>query len=64
MLVIVAVDESEQRSIESTLLKFNQREALKNKVELGFLVNDNIGIGIQILQHMLEVARLKKLNEV
>ena len=69
VLAIVAIikEEKEQRIIGSTSLKFNQQEALKHKAELGLSVHDdyqNMGIGTALLQHILEVARLKKLRKV
>jgi putative acetyltransferase len=67
VLAIVAVLESEQRIIGSASLKFNPPEALKHKAELGLSVHDdyqNMGIGTALLNHLIDVARLKKLSKV
>jgi len=69
VLAIVAVveEENEQRIIGSTSLKFNPQEALKHKAELGLSVHDdyqNMGIGMALLNHLIDVARLKKLSKV
>ena len=69
VLAIVAVIEEEngKRIIGSTSLKFNPQKALKHKAELGLTVHDdyqNMGIGTALLLHILDVARMKKLNKV
>jgi putative acetyltransferase len=69
VLAIVAVEEEEkeQRIIGSASLKFNPQEALKHKAELGLSVHDdyqNMGIGTALLNHLIDVARLKKLSKV
>lgn len=68
-LAIVAIvdEENEQRIIGSASLKFNPQEALKHKAELGLSVHDdyqNMGIGTALLNHLIDVARLKKLSKV
>jgi putative acetyltransferase len=69
MLAIVAViaEKGRQRIIGSTSLKFNPQEALRHKAELGITVHDdyqNIGIGKALLNHLINVARTKKLKKV
>lgn len=69
VLAIVAVieEENEQRIIGSASLKFNPQEALKHKAELGLTVHDNyqnMGIGTALLNHLIDVARMKKLSKV
>jgi len=67
VLAIVAVLESEQRIIGSASLQFSPQEALKHKAELGLSVHDdyqNMGIGTALLNHLIDVARLKKLSKV
>ena len=69
VLAIVAVveEENEQRIIGSTSLKFSPQEALKHKAELGLSVHDdyqNMGIGTALLNHVIEVAGMRKLSKV
>ena len=69
LLAIVAVieEKNEQRIIGDASLKFYPQEALKHKAELGITVHDdyqNIGIGTALLQHILNIARIKKLKKV
>jgi putative acetyltransferase len=69
ILAIAAVIEeaNKQRIIGVSSLKFNPQEAFKHKAELGITVHDdyqNMGIGTALLNHMLDVARLKKLKKV
>ena len=69
VLAIVAVIEenNEQRIIGSASLKFNPQEALRHKAELGLTVHDdcqNMGIGTALLNHLIGVARMKKLSKV
>ena len=69
VLAIVAVIEEngEQRIVGDASLKFNPHEALKHKAELGITVHDDyqsMGIGTALLQHILDIARMKKLSKV
>lgn len=69
VLAIVAVieEDGKQRIIGSASLKFYPQEALKHKAELGLSVHDdyqNMGIGTALLQHILDVARRKRLSKV
>jgi putative acetyltransferase len=69
VLAIVAVieEKSKQRIIGSATLKFYPQEALKHKAELGIAVHDdyqNMGIGTALLNHLIDVARMKKLSKV
>ena len=69
VLAIVAVieEENKQRIIGSSSLKFNSQDALKHKAELGLSVHDNyqnMSIGIALLNHLIDVVRLKKLSKV
>jgi putative acetyltransferase len=69
VLAIVAVieEKNEQRIIGSASLKFNPQEALKHKAELGITVHDdyqNMGIGTALLNHLIDIARMKKLSKI
>jgi putative acetyltransferase len=69
VLAIVALveEKSGRRIIGSASLRFNQREALKHKAELGITVHDkyqNIGIGTALLNHLIDVARMRKLKKI
>jgi putative acetyltransferase len=67
VLAIVAVTEDGKRIIGSTSLKFNPQDALKHKAELGITVHDdyqNMGIGTALLNHVINVAQMKKLRKV
>ena len=69
LLAVVAVieEKSEQRIVGDASLKFYPQEVLKHKAELGITVHDdyqNMGIGTALLQHVLDIARMKKLKKV
>ncbi len=69
VLAIVAVieEKNEQRIIGSASLEFNPQETLKHKAELGITVHDNyqnMGIGTALLNHLIDVARMKRLSKV
>ncbi len=69
VLAIVAVVEEKRgrQIIGSASLRFNQREALRHKAELGITVNDNyqnMGIGTALLKHLINVARMRKLKKI
>ena len=66
-IVALATDENRQHIIGSASLKFNSQGALRHKAELGLAVHDdyqNMGIGTAFLNHMIDIARMKKLNKV
>ncbi len=69
VLAIVAVieEKSERRIVGDGSLKFNSQEALKHKAEIGITVHDNyqnMGIGTALLNHLINIARMKKLSKV
>ena len=69
VLAIVAVieEKGEERIIGDASLKFNPQKALKHKAELGISVHDNyqnIGIGKVLLNHLINIARMKRLKKV
>jgi L-phenylalanine/L-methionine N-acetyltransferase len=69
VLAIVAVteDDYEQRIVGSASLKFNDQEVFKHKAELGIAIHDdyqNLGIGTALLNHLLAIAKMKKLKKV
>jgi putative acetyltransferase len=69
VLAIVAVveEKSGQQIIGSASLRFNQRKALKHKAELGLTVHDdyqNMGIGTALLNHLINVARMRNLKKI
>ena len=66
-IVAVIVNRDKQQIIGSASLKFNPQEALKHKAELGITVHDdyqNMGIGTALLNHLIDIARMKKLCKV
>ena len=66
-IVAVVADRNKNRIIGSASLKFNPQEALKHKAELGLTVHDayqNMGIGTALLNHLIDVARMKKLTKI
>jgi putative acetyltransferase len=69
VLAIVAVikENNEQRIVGSTSLKFNPNEHSKHSAELGITIHDdyhNLGIGTALLNHILNIARTRKLKKV
>ncbi len=66
-IVAVTKEKNNQRIIGSASLQFNPQEVFKHKAELGLTVHDNyqnMGIGTALLNHMLAIARTKKLRKV
>jgi ribosomal protein S18 acetylase RimI-like enzyme len=68
-LAVVAVVEEKntQRIVDSASLKYNSQEVFKHKAELGISVHDdyqNLGIGTALLNHLLAIAKMKKLKKV
>jgi putative acetyltransferase len=69
VLAIVAVinEKDCKRIIGTSSLRFDQHVALKHKAELGLTIHDDyqsMGIGTALLNHLLTVARGKKLKKV
>jgi putative acetyltransferase len=69
VLAIVAVveEKNEQRIVGVASLNFNPQEVFKHKADLGITVHDNyqnMGIGTALLNHLLDIARMKKLRKV
>jgi len=69
VLAIVAVveEKNEQRIVGVASLNFNPQEVFKHKADLGITVHDNyqnMGIGTALLNHLLGIARMKKLRKV
>ena len=69
VLAIVAVtqENEEEQIVADASLKFNPQEILKHKAELAIAVHDNyqnIGIGSELIKHLLRIARNKKLTKV
>lgn len=69
VLTIVAVvdEKNEQRIVGSASLKFNPQEMFKHKAESNIIVHDdyqNMGIGTAMLNHLLDIARMKKVRKV
>jgi ribosomal protein S18 acetylase RimI-like enzyme len=69
VLTIVAVirEKDEHRIVGSASLSFNTNEIFKHKAELSITVHDdhqNMGIGTAMLEHLLSIARMKKLRKV
>ncbi len=66
-IAAVTTEKNTQRIIAAASLKFNPQEVFKHKAELGITVHDNyqnLGIGTALLNHMLDIARMKKLTKV
>ena len=66
-IVAVVEEKNEQRIVGISSLKFNPQEVFKHKAELGITVHDNyqnMGIGTGLLNHLLAIARKKKLRKV
>jgi putative acetyltransferase len=69
VLTILAVEEErcQQRIAGSASLKFFPQEVFKHKAELSITVHDdyqNVGIGTAMINHMLNIARKKKLTKI
>jgi putative acetyltransferase len=66
-IVAVVTEEDEQRIVCSASLSFNSREIFKHRAELSIAVHDdyqNVGLGTAVLEHMLNIARMKRLRKV
>jgi len=69
VLAIVAVikENNEQRIIGSASLMFCMQEVFMHKAELGITIHDNyqnLGVGTALLNHLLAIAKMKKLKKV
>ena len=69
VLAIVALieEENEQYIIADASLEFNSNRDSKHKAALGIAVHDkyqNQGIGTALLKHLLNIAKIKKLEKV
>ncbi|MCW4009448.1 MAG: GNAT family N-acetyltransferase [Candidatus Bathyarchaeota archaeon] len=69
VLAFVAVIKKEHipRIVGVTSLKFYLQEAFKHKADLGITVHDdyqNLGVGTALLNHILAVARKKKIIKI
>jgi putative acetyltransferase len=68
LAVVAVVEENNlQLIVGSASLKFNSQEVFKHKAELGISLHDNyqnLGIGTALLNHMLTIAKMKKLRKV
>jgi ribosomal protein S18 acetylase RimI-like enzyme len=69
ILAIVAVtqDDQEEKIVADASLRFNPQEILKHKAELAIAVHDDyqhIGIGSALIEHLLKIARNKKLTKI
>lgn len=65
VLAIVAV--AQEIIVARASLKFNPQEIFKHKAELAIAVHDdyqNIGIGSALIEHLLKIARKRKLTKV
>ncbi len=66
-ILALVTEEGKQRIIGSASLSFNQTEALKHKAELGITVHDeyqNMGLGTVMVNHLIDIARKKRLKKV
>jgi len=60
-------EEGKQRIIGTASLSFNSAKAFKHKAELGVTVHDdyqNMGLGTAMVNHLLDIARKKRLKKV
>jgi putative acetyltransferase len=60
-------ENNKEKIIASASLKFYPQESLKHKAELGITVHDNyqnIGIGSELINHLLNISKKKKLKKV
>ena len=66
-IVAVTAEKTKQQIVATSSLRFNPQEVFNHKAELGITVHDsyqNIGIGTALLNHMIEIAKTKKLTKV
>jgi putative acetyltransferase len=69
VLTIVAVtrERGGQRIVSTASLSFNTQEIFKHKAELSIAVHDdyqNMGIGTAMLNHLVGIAKMKKLRKI
>ena len=67
LAIVAVIEEDQKRIIGDASLKFNSNEDSKHKAELGIAVHDkyqNKGIGTDLLRHLLNIAKMKKLRKV
>ena len=69
LAIVAAVTEKDgnKRIIGTSSLRFNSQKPLKHKAEFGLTIHDdyqNMGIGTALLQHIINVARTKKISKI
>jgi ribosomal protein S18 acetylase RimI-like enzyme len=66
-IVAVAKNKNAQRIIASAALKFNPQEVFQHKADFSITVHDdyqNLGVGTALMQHLLGIAKAKKLTKI